>query len=65
MAGAADADSLMDNVPVKIAFVFAVVMPCSGNEVVPRECLEPSADWALAVHDLDSCFYKVCIGWLG
>ena len=50
MTRAADPDGLLNDVPVKIAFVFAIMMPCSRDEVVARERLKPSANGALSVH---------------
>ena len=50
MTRAADPDDLLNDVPVKIAFVFAIMMPCSRDEVVARERLKPSANGALSVH---------------
>lgn len=50
MTRAADPDGLLNDVPVKIAFVFAIMMPCSRDEVVARECLKPSANGTLSVH---------------
>jgi hypothetical protein len=53
MAGAANPEGLLDCVPGKVAFVFAIVMPGAGDEVVARERLEPPANGTLTVHDPD------------
>lgn len=64
MTRAADPDGLLNDVPVKIAFVFAIMMPCSRDEVVARERLKPSANRALPVHVLGVAFLGLVRGFL-
>lgn len=59
MTRAADPDGLLNDVPVKLAFVFAIMMPCPRDEVVARERLKPSANGALSVHVLGVAFLGV------
>jgi hypothetical protein len=55
MARPADANRVLHDFTVKVAFVFSVMMPCPWNEVVAREGFEAFADWTLALHDAARC----------